>query len=117
MANRGDVEVRISDAVWLGKSRQLVAHAADLVYSQPPVLPDVPADADGTGGEKWQILAAPDAPSGDPRRMVVLRQGTSVVVVTVRGPAAEVAADSTAIDSIVASVTFDGFTPNVGAAS
>jgi len=39
------------------------------------------------------------------------------VLVIVRGPAADVAAAADAIDSVVASVTFDGFTPNVGAAS
>jgi hypothetical protein len=115
VASLGNVEIGIADAVWLGKSRQLVAHAAKLVYSRTPVLPDIPANADGKGGEKWQILAASGAPSGDPRRVIVLRQDTSVVLVIVRGPAAEVAAASDAIDSVVASVTFDGFTPNVGA--
>lgn len=117
LATLGDVQIGIADAVWLGKSSQLVVHAADLVYSQPPVLPDIPAAADGTGGEKWQILPGLDAPSGDPRRVVVLRRDTSVVLVIVRGPAADVAAAADAIDSVVASVTFDGFTPNVGAAS
>jgi hypothetical protein len=117
VATKGNVEIGITDAVWLGKSSLLVAHAAGLAYSQPPVLPDIPAKADGTGGEKWQILSGPDAPSGDPRRVVVLRQDTSVVLVIVRGPAADVAAAADAIESVVASVTFDGFTPNVGAAS
>jgi len=38
------------------------------------------------------------------------------VLVIVRGPAADVAAASGAIDSIVASVSLAGFTANVGAA-
>jgi hypothetical protein len=117
VASKGNVTIGITDAVWLGKSSQLVANAADLVYSQPPVLPDIPAAADGTGGEQWQIVPGPDAPSDEPRRVVVLRQDTSVVLVIVRGPAADVAAEAGTIDSVVASVTFDGFTPNVGAAS
>jgi hypothetical protein len=113
----GSVEVAVTDAVWLGKSKQLVANAAGLVYSRPPVLPDIPTTADGTGREKWQIVPGPDAPSDEPRRLVVLRQDTSVVLVIVRGPAADVAAAAAVIDSVVASVTFAGFTPNVGAAS
>lgn len=117
VVSKGNVTIGITDAVWLGKSSRLVANAADLVYSQPPVLPDIPAAADGTGGEKWQIVPTPDAPSGEPRRLVVLRQDTSVVLVIVRGPDADVAAVADTIDSVVASVTFDGFTPNVGAAS
>ena len=82
-----------------------------------PVLPNVPASADGAGGEKWQIKAGPDAVSSDPRRVVVLRRDTSVVLVIIRGPAADVAAASAGIDSIVASVTFVGFNPNVSAVS
>lgn len=117
VADLGDVEIAISDAVWLGASSRLVAHAADLAYSRPPVLPDVPAQADGTGGEKWQILPAPGAPSGDPRRVVVLRRDSSVVIVVVRGPDAAVAAAAGTIDSVVASVAFDGISPNVGGAS
>ncbi len=116
VVSRGKVEVAVADAVWLGKSKQLVAHAADMAYSQPPVLPDVPANADGAHGEKWQILAGPGAASDDPRRVVVLRRDSSVVLVIVRGPAADVAAASGAIDSIVASVSLAGFTANVGAA-
>ncbi|WP_179397681.1 hypothetical protein [Demequina lutea] len=117
VASLGGVQIAITDAVWLGKSSQLVTHAAGLVYSQPPVLPDVPPKADGAGGEKWQILPGPNAPTSDPRRVIVLRRDKSVVLVIVRGPAVDVAAASVAIDSVVASVAFEGFTANVGAAS
>ncbi len=111
----GDVKIGIVDAVWIGTSSRLVANAADVIFSQPPVLPDVPPTADGTGGEDWLILAARDAPRGDPRRVVVLRRDTSVVLVIVRGPDADVAAVADVVDSVVASVKFDGFTPDVGA--
>jgi len=116
VATRGNVQIGIVDAVWLGASSRLVTHAADLVFSQPPLLPDVPATADGTGSEEWQILPARDAPSGDPRSVIVLRRDTSVILVIVRGPAAEVAAVAETIDAVVASVTFNGFTPDVGSA-
>lgn len=115
VASLGGVEIAISDAVWLGTSSRLVANAADLVYSQPAELPDVPAQADGSGGEKWQILPGANALSGDPRRVVVLRQDSSVVLVVVRGSEAAVEAAAATIDSVVASVAFDGFSPNVGA--
>ncbi len=117
VATLGKVEIRIADAVWLGTSSRLVAQAADLVFSRPPVLPDIPETADGTGGEKWQILPGRDAPSDDPRRVVVLRRDTSVVLVIVRGPDSDVAAVADVIDAVVASVTMEGFTPDVGAAS
>jgi len=116
VATRGNVQIGIVDSVWLGASSRLVANAADLVFSQPPVVPDVPSTADGTGGERWQILPARDAPNSDPRRVVVLRRDASVVLVIVRGPDADVAAVADTIDSLIASVTFDGITPDVGVA-
>ncbi len=116
VATRGNVQIGIVDAVWLGASSRLVSHAADVVFSQPPLLPDVPTTANGTASEAWQILPARDAPSGDPRRVIVLRRDTSVILVIVRGPAADVAAVAETIDAVVASVTFNGFTPDVGSA-
>ena len=117
VATLGNVQIGITDAIWLGASSRLVERVGDLVFSQPPVLPDVPSTADGIGGEQWRILPAPDAPAGDPRLVVVLRGDTSVVLVVVRGTDAEVAALADTIDSVVASVTFAGFTPDVGAES
>ena len=116
VATLGNVQIGIVDAVWLGASNRLVTHAADLVFSQPPLLPDVPATADGTGSEEWQILPARDAPSDDPRSVIVLRRDTSVLLVIVRGPDADVAAVADTIDAVVASVAFNGFTPDVGSA-
>lgn len=114
IATHGDVQIGVTDGVWLGASSLLVAHAADLVFSEPPVLPDVPSTADGTEDEEWQILPGAAAASDDPRRVVVLRRETSVVLVVVSGPDADVAAVSDAIDAVVASVRFDGLTPDVG---
>lgn len=117
VATRGDVQVDVVDAVWLGASSGLVAHAAELVFSGRPTLPDVPAGAAGKTNEQWRIVAGEASPSSDPRQVVVLRRDTSVVLVIVRGPDAQVAEAADAIEAIVSSVTFTGFTPDVGAAS
>lgn len=117
VATLGNVDIGVTDAVWLGASSRLVEHVADLVFSQPPAMPDIPATADGTGSEKWELRPGPDAPRDDPQLVVVLRSETSVVLVVVRGPSADVAALARTIDSVVTSVSFDGFTPDVGAAS
>lgn len=114
VATLGKVKVGVADAIWLGKSDRLVARVASIFFSHSPRLPDIPPDADGTGGEQWEIAPGFDAQGGDPQKVIVLRRDTSVVFVVVRGPDSDVAAVSDAIDSIVASVAFAGFTPNVG---
>lgn len=104
----GGVEVSVVDAVWLGASRRLVDNASSLVFSTPPVLPEIPEEADGTEREEWLVLPGADADDTDPRQVTVVRDAESVVLVIVRGPAAEVDAAAEAIDAIVASVELAG---------
>ena|GEM_PF-1516093 len=105
VATLGAVRVSVSDAVWLGASHRLIENTAGLVFSQDPVLPDVPETADGSAREEWEIVPAAGAPESDPRRVVVIRSEVSVVLVVVRGPAADVARATTAIDAVIASVS------------
>ena len=107
VASLGDVRVSVTDAIWLGASRRLVEHAADLVFTDAPVLPDVPETADGASLEQWDIVPGADATASDPRRVVVIRRDASVIVVIVRGPDADVAAESDAIDAVIASVSIE----------
>ena len=116
-AVQGNVTIGIADALWLGGSSRLVERVAGMVFSEETTLPDVPADANGEDSEKWEIFPAPDAAAGDPRRLIVLRRDTSVVLVVVRGPASEVEALAGSVDSIVASVEFVGLSPTVGGPS
>ncbi len=117
VAAQGDVQIGIADALWLGGSSRLVERAAGMVFAHAATLPDVPADANGADGEQWEIFPAAGAEDGDPQRLIVLRRDTSVVLVVVRGPEADVAALADSIDSIVASVEFVGLSPKVGGPS
>jgi len=117
VVTRGGVRVSVSDAVWLGGSDRLVEHVADLVFSEAPQLPTIPDGADGADDEEWQLLAAGGAPGRDPREVYVVRRSAAVVLVVVRGPAAEVAAAKDAITTLVASVSIDGSVLDVEAAS
>ena len=107
VASLGDVRVSVTDAIWLGASRRLVEHTADLVFTDAPVLPDVPEAAEGSERETWDIVPGADAPQSDPRRVVVIRLDTSVTLVIVRGPDADVAAEADAIDAVIASVSIE----------
>jgi hypothetical protein len=117
VAALGDVEVSVVDAVWLGTSQRLVDNASSLVFSTSPAVPEIPDDADGADREEWLVVAAADAEDDDPRQMTVIRNAESVVLVIVRGPAADVEAAIDAIDAIVASVELAGPAVDVEARS
>ena len=115
-ASRGEVDISIADALWFGSSQRLLGNVADLTFSSPPLIPEVPDGAKGAQREVWTLTSA-DGDAGDPQRVLVVRQEESVVLVVVRGPADKVALLTDQIDAIAASVSFAGVSLDVDVAS
>ncbi len=112
VASRDGVEVTTTDAVWLGKTSNLLGNVADLLFDGDAVIPDVAAKADASADgassrEMWRLTPTDAASPGAPVRVDVIRDGQGVVLVVARGTANDVAALSDAIDAIAASVQLD----------
>lgn len=108
-ASLGDVTVSATDAVWLGDSADLLANVSSLYFDGDAILPDT-TDAAGSSTQdkaaraQWQLTPNDQASAAAPARVDVVRSAESVVVVVVRGPASDVAAHASVIDTIVDSV-------------
>lgn len=112
VASHAGVEVRVSDAVWLGSDEDLLTHVAELLFDGNARVPDVSNSSDGSGDsestrELWHLR--PNEAAGDdaPERVDVVRDGEGVVLVVARGAEGDVKAQSDAIDAITDSVQLD----------
>jgi len=108
-ASLGEVNVSVSDAVWLGDSADLLANVSTLYFDGNAVLPDTAEGDDSSAQDEaarqqWQLTPNDQASADAPVRVDVVRSAQSVVVVAARGPASDVAAQSATIDAIVDSV-------------
>ncbi|WP_291379900.1 hypothetical protein [Demequina sp.] len=111
VASKSGIEVTVADAVWLGDSQDLLASVSRLLFDGDAILPEIPPEPveaeEGATREVWRLTPKADAAPDLPVRVDVIRDAEGVVLVVVRGEAAQVNALSEQLDSIVESVHLD----------